>query len=718
VQTQIDPATGKPFPNGDTVVDAVAAEDAYVMNGHGDNGHGVAVARAPSEHLSRQIAALQASGAAAPASVPPRSNTTAWYLRPRFLFMSIVGLVVLGGLGVLIAGMFGAFKSGDESLSLERVGRGNVFITIIAKGEIEASKNTEIICNVRSTGRGNNVATTIKWVIEEGTFVRKGERICLLDDSALRQQEDMQESAVAEKENLLVQAKTDLDRARVQTESDKETAANNVEMAKLDYEKQTKGNLESLRKDILGRIILAQADVSQWRDRVAWSNRMMKLGYLSPGQVQNDESKLRSAEVALEKHLEDQRVLESYDNKRTELEFRNKLEQAKAALKVAGADAEGKLRHAEANYTAKLRVLEQEQSALEKIKLDIRHCTILAPHDGMVVYHVPESSRFSSSGSRDVQIAVNEAVREGQKLMRIPDPSQMQAKVKIHESVAARVRGNRTRKTGFVDQMAAATMPSSLGWDQLANTMNVPALRQIYSDREEEIAEFGLPAIIRFPKVAKPLRGHVKMVSAVASSNDYSSDVKVYSAIVTIEDKLETLKPGMTAEVTILVDDTAENVLRLPTHAVMEAAGRKFCYVKSDDSGDIELRELNCGVNNGAHVAILDGSKVREGETVVMNPTKLSEKRKDLPAASSEENEFSGRKAGSSPAKPVDKPTRDPNKPAKPNKPSFEQTVEMMRGLSPEDRKAAIQKFASRMPPDNLKAYIKKLRDAGLEIPD
>ena len=50
----------------------------------------------------------------------------------------------------------------------------------------------------------------------------------------------------------------------------------------------------------------------------------------------------------------------------------------------------------------------------------------------------------------------------------------------------------------------------------------------------------------------QPLSGHVKSISAVASSTDFmSADVKVYQTLVSIDEPADSLKPNMSAEVTV-----------------------------------------------------------------------------------------------------------------------------------------------------------------------
>ncbi len=117
-------------------------------------------------------------------------------------------------------------------------------------------------------------------------------------------------------------------------------------------------------------------------------------------------------------------------------------------------------------------------------------------------------------------------------------------------------------------------------------------------------------------------------VSAVASSTDFmSADVKVYQTLVAIDETPENLKPNMSAEVTVKIDER-RNVLQLPVQAVLESGGEKFCYVKTDTN--IEKRMVKTGLNNYKFVEILPESKIKENELIVLNSRAYAEKVNDL----------------------------------------------------------------------------------------
>jgi HlyD family secretion protein len=116
----------------------------------------------------------------------------------------------------------------------EPVRRGDVIFFIHERGELEAARSTDIICKVRSSGRGMNIAGSIRWVVDDGTMVKKDEVLMRLDDATLREQLQNQAIVVAEKQTLLRQAEKNQEVTAKEVEHEVKTAEENLELAKLE----------------------------------------------------------------------------------------------------------------------------------------------------------------------------------------------------------------------------------------------------------------------------------------------------------------------------------------------------------------------------------------------------------------------------------------------------------------------------------------------------
>ena len=94
-----------------------------------------------------------------------------------------------------------------------------------------------------------------------------------------------------------------------------------------------------------------------------------------------------------------------------------------------------------------------------------------------------------------------------------------------------------------------------------------------------------------------------------------SSGAKFYETIVTIDEKVAQIKPGMTAVVEIHVDHP-QDVLCAPIEAVVRHEDMHWCYVGR--GSQLEMCPVEIGRMNEKYIEILSGISV--GDRVVVNP--------------------------------------------------------------------------------------------------
>jgi multidrug efflux pump subunit AcrA (membrane-fusion protein) len=521
-------------------------------------------------------------------------------------------------------------------------------LTITERGALESSENSDITCRVKAGSKNSTVSTTIKWVLDDGSHVKKGDRLIELDDSGLQEQLKTERITLDKSEADKIQSEENYKIVESQNQSDIIAAENLVKLTEIDLEKYIKGDYEQSKKDTLGQIKNAESDLEQCRERAAWADRMVKKGYQTPSQAQAEQSRLQSTEITLAKWQEALRVLDDYTYKRTVTDLTSKVEEAKRALERVHIQAKAKQAQAEGDRKAKRSIYEQQLAHCQDIEEEIRKCTIDSPQDGMVVYYVPEQSRYGS-GSQQSIIAQGEPVREGQKLMRIPDLSKMLVNTKVHEAMVSKVKGEEWQNTGFGHGVRSAILTSPDLSSRILALAAFGELRDKFKDKIQRCVYGGQRASIRveaFPD--RLLQGHVKTVATVASQQDWmSADIKVYQTMVSIDEPLDGLKPGMSAEVTISVDASLENVLTIPIQAIMGSpvmGKQRECYVLLPD-GSTEKRQIVVGMSNTKMAEIKSG--LEEGDQVVLNPRALlSDKEKAKLAETADKAGKGGDKAG------------------------------------------------------------------------
>ncbi len=518
-------------------------------------------------------------------------------------------------------------------------------ITVVERGTLESANNLDVACKVKAGARGT-FASTIKRVIDDGIEVRKGQWLMDLDDSSLKDQEQTQNIAFLKATLARNTAKLNLDIQVAANKSDEAARGAALQVAELDLEKFLgirresaldkfgaaagaafttieRGEYRMKLDDVSARLKLADSDLQAYADRSAWAERSVKLKYMTPSQAKVEQSKYDSQKDAVAKLVAEKFAHENFTRARELTDLTSKVEVARAAYKTAYETGEAKVVLLNDELKTTQLVLDQEDGKKREIEEQLAFCKIVAPQDGMVVYYKETGNRFGSSAQG--LIAIGEQVKEGQKMLRIPDLRHMQVNVKIHEALIDRIRGDDRRPTGVVEATRAALLANTHAFSRLLTHTDalLGGVRDSLRDKEFVVATPGQTATVRVD--AKPDRtftGRVRTVAAVASQQDWmSSEVKLYQTIVSIDDSdVAGLKPDMSAEVNIQVDPAAEKVLAVPIQAVVggaEGGGSRQVFVL-DESGQPQPRPVKLGAYNDRMVEVKEG--VAEGDVVVLNP--------------------------------------------------------------------------------------------------
>ena len=141
---------------------------------------------------------------------------------------------------------------------------------------------------------------------------------------------------------------------------------------------------------------------------------------------------------------------------------------------------------------------------------------------------------------------------------------------------------------------------------------------EVVASIHESIVEQVVPSMRAHVQVEglgnRSIEGHVTSISPITAFN-WRTDVRYFEGIVKLESVPEGLLPGMTAEVEIAMP-RRENVLAIPSEAVVIDHGYDICFVVHEDS--VERRQVKLGQTTRDLVEVTDG--LEAGEQVVLNP--------------------------------------------------------------------------------------------------
>ncbi len=312
-----------------------------------------------------------------------------------------------------------------ESGPVYEVKPGKLRVTVVDRGSLESSGNSDVYCNVE--GR-----TTIIKIMPEGTKVKKGDLICELDSAALRDQ---------------------LVNQRITTQAAKANYQNAElarEVAELAVKEYTDGVLTQDLTAAKAEIVSARAAIQKAESRL---ERTRRAGQKLSGVLAGKGGVKTPEEIMVELDLDDR--LEATEQ--TLLREKMTLELAQSKLELLnkytgsritkGLQIELERKRFEELY--KMAAWDLEKGKEAKLERQIAACTLVAPISGLVVYAQ--------------QIEEGATVRERQKIISIPDLTRMQVNVKVREAVVDKLLPNmkaRIRVDAFDDVVLDGTVQS------------------------------------------------------------------------------------------------------------------------------------------------------------------------------------------------------------------------------------------------------------------
>ena len=152
--------------------------------------------------------------------------------------------------------------------------RGDLTATVVERGTLDAATAAELICQLKARGK-DAAASTIKWVVENGQMVKKGDRLLELDDAGLRDETQAAIVRAHAASAAATAAAEEVQRARRAGEVTVRLAQIEVELAEADRKQPPDGankrvldlkveraqlRLEQVKNEVRGRLSKAEAE--------------------------------------------------------------------------------------------------------------------------------------------------------------------------------------------------------------------------------------------------------------------------------------------------------------------------------------------------------------------------------------------------------------------------------------------------------------------------
>ena len=274
---------------------------------------------------------------------------------------------------------------------------------VVERGEVQSSRSVEIRCEVAARG---NAPVSIIEIVPEGTYVKEGDFLIKLDDSALQADLNQQEIACNTSRALVVEAQADYDGA------------------KLALDEYLNGPFRQDEQSLESDQFVAQEDLRRAEEYYRYSVKLAARGYVTDVQLEADRFAVEKARKTLAVVETKLGVLRNFTKVKT-------LKQLQASVETA-----------EARLRTRQNTQNLDNSRHEQIKDYIAKCTIRAPGAGQVIY----ANDGPAASNGDPLIAEGKNVRERQILIRLPDPKRMRVLARVNEARIDRVKKGMTVK--------------------------------------------------------------------------------------------------------------------------------------------------------------------------------------------------------------------------------------------------------------------------------
>lgn len=437
-----------------------------------------------------------------------------------------------------------------------QVTKRDVRVTVTEKGTLKTAN--QVLVRPKIPGQAKILS-----LVDEGTQVAAGDVVCELDRTDIqREVQDLDNKVIALRGEVTA-AEAELSIQLSENLSDIRDAELKHHFAKVELERWEKGEREQEMSKREIRVTEAQSELARAKDRFLQMPDLLKEGFVTKEQVEEERIRMVKAENELHLGKLDLETYKTYtepkDRDQRQADVRNAEQEVERAKQRAVA-REGQRRSAVDRQKSEL---SNTEARLKESRTTLENMTIRAPSAGIVLYgdaRNPWDER---------QIKVGETVYAGQPFLTLPDLKDMLVVVAIHEADIARVKPG---QRAFV---------------------NVESAREVQ------------------------LEGKVARIAAVAAQQNmrWSDGVKRFNVEVAIEGDLSNvkLKPGLSGKVEILLDEL-KGVLAIPQQAVFAQRGKFHVFRREGDGAVRAAVEIEPG--NSQYVVIKSG--LSDGDRILL----------------------------------------------------------------------------------------------------
>jgi len=350
----------------------------------------------------------------------------------KLLLVSIAGLAVVGGAGWFFTQSGAETADAVQTADMATATTTTFSIETTAAGELQAKNQIELRSKVERN-------TVVLEVVPEGSRVKKGDLLLRMNSEELQNDLDNEELELESDRAELLAAENNVEIQKSNNASNLAQAELKLRLAELALKQWKEGDRVKRRQALSLAIDRAERELDRLSDQYERSIQLYERGYMSKNQRDLDELAFIESQANLETAKLNLRIYEDYEHDKELETLQSDVNQAGAELERVERKNEIELANAESNRDSRKRRVLRNEDQVADLKQQIEGCTIYAPSDGLVVYGTTiemQRNRWSNQGP----LQIGRDIRPNELLMVLPDTSEMVAEVRVHESLAGRVR--------------------------------------------------------------------------------------------------------------------------------------------------------------------------------------------------------------------------------------------------------------------------------------
>jgi len=497
-------------------------------------------------------------------------------LKNKWFWIVVVALVA----AAVAVWLFGGGNSTDETTPVFAVAEGPLTIGITASGSVQSRDKVVL----RSELEGRN---TILWVVEDGVSVKTGDLLVEFDAAALVEKRNDQEITANTAHGNLIIAEERLEVTKGECEGNLLEREVTLDLAKMALEKYEKGDFPEEKRQREADIALADEELQRAAEKLDWSRKLAKEGFLTRTELQADELALRRKEIDLEMAKTKMNVLTNYTVHQQRATLQSNVRKATRAVTRTQWQNKSQIRQGETEIVQRSREYYRATNRLAELNFQISKSKIYAPTNGIVLYSSTAKRRWWEN-----PLAAGESAVQRQELIYIPLDEGMIIEIMVPEASLNKLEAG------------------------MAATVKVDAFPdQVFNGKLSKIG-----------------------ILPDAQSTRLNPDLKMFKCELECDFRDAVVRPGMSCDIE-LVKETYAKAVYCPIQCVVRIDGDAYVYVQ--DGSEWILRKVEVGLDNNRMIHILKG--VEPGEIIMTAPPVQEEKEEDKKDGKKSDDRGSGR---------------------------------------------------------------------------